>query len=141
MECSKRKATPNKLKPRQAEQRRSLPARDAVRADDNVHGQDLPEARVREGRYRHFRITGPVLSKYGYSDGCIGCRHKRAGLDHRAHIIECPQKLERAIKVEERYKDVIRKRDERLNKNKQDNKASDVGAAGPGTPRLDPARK
>ena len=132
------KATPNKPNPRQAEQRDPLPARDAVRADDNVHGQDLPEARVREGEHRDFRITGSILSKYGYTDECIGCRHKRAGLDPRAHTNECRQRLEEAIKVEERYKEVIRRRDERLNKDKQDDKASDVRADGPGTPRLDP---
>ena len=133
------RATPNVPNPKDIDQRDPLPARDAKRKDDAARGQDLPEPEVRDGEHRDFRITEKLLEKYGHTEGCPGCHHKRAGLDHRQHTAECRQRLEKAIIVEEHYKDMIKRRDERLRRSKHP-EAEIPGHpamnAGPGTPRL-----
>ena len=44
----------------------------------------------KEVNVRRFRITIPMLNKYGYTEGCEGCRFKQAGLDNgRVHAEAC----------------------------------------------------
>ena len=56
--------------------------------DGREDGADLgdPDCSNALGGPREMRITGRLLDKYGYTDGCLGCAHKQAGLyDHRQH--------------------------------------------------------
>ena len=131
------RATPNVPNPKNLDQRDVLPARDVQRREDAVDGQDLPEAPVRAGERRDFRITDGILAKYGYTDGCDGCRRKRAGLRHQQHSAECRQRLEKAMIAEEKYKETMRQRDERLGRDRNYGPAQEPMAAGPETPRLD----
>ena len=48
---------------------------------------------------RRFRITIPMLVKYGYTEGCEGCRFKQAGLGStRAHNEECRRRIAEKLK-------------------------------------------
>ena len=56
--------------------------------NDREDGADLgdPDCSNALGGPREMRITSRLLDKYGYTDGCLGCAHKQAGLyDHRQH--------------------------------------------------------
>ncbi len=74
----------------------------------------VPEARHREPDVREFRINERILNKYGYTDGCQGCNHKRHGLPgHLAHDPECRERLRNlmdADEVDKRVLEAARKR-------------------------------
>ena len=43
---------------------------------------------------RRMRITGVMLQKYGYTEGCDGCRYKRAGMrEARSHTEVCRRRI------------------------------------------------
>ena len=53
-----------------------------------------PAAPKRENEIRRMRITAEMLEKYGYTEGCEGCRFKRAKLaDNRAHSERCRKRI------------------------------------------------
>ena len=134
---------PNAPNPTDVQQKDALPARDAMRKDGVVHGLDLPEPLMRDRNQRDFRITRRALEKYGYKEGCIGYQHQRTGLDHRQHTADCRRRLEEAIIVEERYKEMIRRRDERLGRSKDDKAVDFSTVANPSAtmPDLENERK
>ena len=51
---------------------------DPVKVDPAVLPPPAPEPYRRQ--IRRMQITGGLLSKYGYTPGCEGCRYKQAGL-------------------------------------------------------------
>jgi hypothetical protein len=51
----------------------------------------IPSQPARQERQiRRTKLTGVLLGKYGYTEGCDGCRYKKAGLQEvRPHAEEC----------------------------------------------------
>ena len=44
---------------------------------------------------RRFRINASMLNKYGYTEGCEGCRYKSAGMtETRNHAETCRQRIQ-----------------------------------------------
>ena len=41
-----------------------------------------------------------TLKKYGYTDGCIGCEARRAGMPLRAHNAICRDRLTQALRAD-----------------------------------------
>ena len=59
---------------------------DGARAD----GADLgePDCAGRISGPREMRLTSRLFTKYGHTEGCLGCANKQAGLyDHRQHSL------------------------------------------------------
>ena len=75
-----------------------------------------PEAPKREHEIRRMRITPEMLQKYGYTEGCEGCRYKRAKLaDNRAHSEKCRKRIMEKMDEDEDGRRKKRKYEERLN--------------------------
>lgn len=79
---------------------------------------EMPEGRSREGEAREFRITDRLLDKYGYSDECPGCDHKRQGLPgriggHLSHSIGCRERLRRVMMEDARDRDILEQAEKR----------------------------
>ena len=63
---------------------------------------------------RRLRITKEHLIKYGYAEGCEGCRFKRAGMkEHRAHTERCRRRILEAMMGDATDKRTVEKQDER----------------------------
>ena len=63
---------------------------------------------------RRMRITAAMLAKYGYTEGCEGCRYKRAGLaEAKAHSEKCRQRIVEAMRETEEGRRVMEREDER----------------------------
>ena len=91
-----------------------------INFDPPVEGEFLAsddgpdESQVR--RIRRMRITQDMLNKYGYTEGCDGCRYKRAGFrEHREHNPECRARIDKAMHEDEVDKDKWEKNEERIN--------------------------
>ena len=64
-----------------------------------------------------MRITLAILTKYGYTEGCEGCRFKRAGLsDGRNHSARCRARIMKAMDATEEGKRMRQKDEDRLNR-------------------------
>ena len=64
---------------------------------------------------RRFRITIPMLNKYGYTEECEGCRFKQAGLNNsRAHSERCRRRLSEAVAKDEVDAVIIDRENERI---------------------------
>ena len=69
---------------------------DPVEVDPAVLPPPAPEPYRRQ--IRRMQITGDLLSKYGYTPGCEGCRYKQAGLaESRNHSEKCRARIEEAM--------------------------------------------
>ena len=65
---------------------------------------------------RPMRITGVMLQKYGYTEGCDGCRYKRAGMrEARPHTEVCPRRIGEAMMGDETDRRKKEEDDERVN--------------------------
>ena len=54
---------------------------------------------------RRMKITARMLAKYGFTEGCEGCRYKQAGLDEsRNHSEACRTRIEEAMEEDEEGK-------------------------------------
>ena len=52
---------------------------------------------------RSMKIMKWMLDKYGYTDGCEGCRLKRSGVtDQRPHTKSCRERTEQALDGDEK---------------------------------------
>ena len=59
-------------------------------------------AEDKKTQVRRMKITGYMLRKYGYTDGCDGCKHRRAGLgEHRPHSEDCRKRIEAAMDADD----------------------------------------
>ena len=67
---------------------------------------------------RRFRITIPMLVKYGYTAGCEGCRFEQAGLSAtRAHTEECRKRIGQQLIEDPEYQQTIEREEERIRHN------------------------
>ena len=63
-----------------------------------------------------MRITGVMLQKYGYTEGCDGCRYKRAGMrEARPHTEVCRRKIGEAMTGDDTDRRKEEEDDERAN--------------------------
>ena len=78
----------------------------------------VPTARDTEtGKVRRMMITPAMLDKYGYTEGCDGCRTKRAGLkERRGHTEECRARIEAAMAEDSEDKGRWERNKERLDR-------------------------
>ena len=84
-------------------------------ADVEGDGTQIPEDdHISEDKtVRDFKITLPVLQKYGYSDHCVECDAALFG-KKRGHTTMCRKRLEEAMKADEVDQERIRRRNERM---------------------------
>ena len=65
---------------------------------------------------RRMRITGVMLQKFGYTEGCDGCRYKRAGMrEARPHTEVCRRRIGEAMMGDETDRRKEEEDDERTN--------------------------
>ena len=85
-----------------------------------------------------MRITPAILAKYWYTEGCEGCRFKRAGLsDGRNHSARCRARIMEAMDATEEGKRMRQKDEDRLNRKMQEAHEvllEDIPMEYPGTP-------
>ena len=48
-----------------------------------------------------MKITDEILRKYGHTDGCTGCKYKKAGMENRVHSEMCRKRIEEAMEGDE----------------------------------------
>ena len=86
-----------------------------IRIEESVKLKPDEENTGRAGEIRRFRITIPMLNKYGYTEGCEGCRFKQAGLDNgRAHSVACRKRLVEALKGDSKDAKALDRENERI---------------------------
>ena len=65
---------------------------------------------------RRMRITMDILTKYGFSEDCEGCRFKRAGLnERRGHTDKCRERLYGEMQNDDEDKLRIQTEEDRIN--------------------------
>ena len=79
-------------------------------------GIQQPETRAsRDLDIRRMRITDAILEKYGFTDGCPGCQHKREGRPgHRPHTDECRQRLYAKMQANEHDREKLKAEDAKM---------------------------
>ena len=121
-------------RPRQERQRPREDVDMESKIDSSVEnsgvGLEAPEARTRQDEIREFRINDRLLEKYGYTEGCVGCEYKQAGVsDHRGHTQACRARLRNAMEGDAEDKEILAKSQRRREQStaqpaKRDQKAS-----------------
>ena len=77
--------------------------------------EDGEKTRTREEEIRRMRITQAHLDEYGYTDGCDGCRFKRAGLaGGRAHSERCRKRIMEELEKTEAGRRAEQREDQRI---------------------------
>ena len=109
------KATPRVPNPRDERQGQPEHIKDTKGVEVGGDGSMLEETPVRsaESKRRNFRITDEVLKNFGYTEGCIGCDHKRVGLEHRGHTGACRDRLEQCMSADPDHVPALERRDNR----------------------------
>ena len=70
---------------------------------------------IRSEGPRRFRITIPMLERYGYDDNCEGCRFERFGMRaNRAHTEQCRKRITECLNNDPEMKQVVDREDERM---------------------------
>jgi hypothetical protein len=65
---------------------------------------------------RRMKITPEVLKKYGFTEGCDGCKFKAAGLrEGRNHTTACRARIEKEMQANELDKDKFQRSEDRIN--------------------------
>lgn len=87
-----------------------------IRLGDQTKAQEeVTEPLRKEHAPRRLKITQKMLERYGYSEGCEGCRYKETGLrEQRPHSEACRRRVEAAMEDDEEDKDKKDKRKQRL---------------------------
>ena len=69
----------------------------------------LPPPQVEERResMRRLYIRRKDVEKYGYTEGCEGCKRMRAGMSAKPHTQECRTRMEEAMKEDEEGRKVL----------------------------------
>ena len=75
---------------------------------------ETPMQAPKEFKTRDFRITPEILEKFGYTKGCAGCEAKIFGTRHQNHTVACRARLEGKIAVDERLKEILERRNQRI---------------------------
>ena len=88
----------------------------SIRLEEAVQLKPEEEDIINKGVHlRRFRITIPMLNKYGYTEECEGCRFKQAGLNNsRAHSERCRRRLSEAVAKDEVDAVIIDRENERI---------------------------
>ena len=64
---------------------------------------------------RRMRITPDLLTKYGFTDGCAGCRYKQIGFKSRTlHSERCRARIWEAMETDEEGRQLKQRSDERI---------------------------
>ena len=86
------------------------------------YGEDLPENVVQERVCipRNFKITKQILEKYGYTEGCSGCRQSQSGEKVVGHSKDCMSRIEGKMQGDEEGKTRLAGRDVRMQGQKQE---------------------
>ncbi len=89
-----------------------------VNFDEAQGGEPVPsELPKDEAPVRRMRFNPSLLVKFGYTEGCPGCKMKKAGMDEsRNHSEGCRERIMKELAKEEEGREKIRKEAEKLNK-------------------------
>ena len=119
------KGTPEQPDPNRQGDR--IPIR--ITFDEASRREVVPTTQEAETEIRRFRITIPMLEKYGFTDDCEGCRFKRAGMsESRAHSERCRQRLIDMIRDDPEDKRVLERQADRIRR--PDTTDEDIGMEG-----------
>ncbi len=88
-----------------------------VSFDAERGGEPVPsELPKDEAPVRRMRFTPGILEKFGYTEGCPGCKMKKAGLEEsRNHSEGCRERIAKELAKEEEGREKLRKEAERIN--------------------------
>ena len=88
-----------------------------INFDPPLETEPIPTADEEKRRQiRRMKITAHLLQKYGYTDGCDGCRYRRAGLgEHRNHTEACRTRIETKMEQDEDGRQKKEEDNERIN--------------------------
>ena len=85
-----------------------------VRFDPPQVGEPDPTMQPRkEPQTRRMKITESMLQKFGYTEGCEGCRAKAASMTQKPHGEACRKRIEQALDGDEAGRELRRKDTER----------------------------
>jgi len=92
-----------------------------VKFDEAAEGEEVLKTEVpRKENGRRMAINTSIMKKYGYTDGCEGCRFHRAGMQdpnaRKPHSEKCRTRMREEMMKDEEDKEKIDKDDERLNR-------------------------
>ena len=69
---------------------------------DEKEGEAPERSEDKEVHRRRFRVTAQMLIDYGYTEGCEGCRLRKAGMEERrGHTEECRRRIEKEMEKTE----------------------------------------
>ena len=63
------------------------------------------EVKPIDRRLSAFKITKQALNKFGYTEGCPGCRHAQGTPEPGEHTAECRRRVEEAMMAESTHSD------------------------------------
>ena len=86
----------------------------SVDGDSGANLKEPEPAEEQEATRRDFKITKPILERFGYSDACKGCEAVVFGLPPRPHSQSCRHRLEAEMRKDEGHHQRLQQRDERL---------------------------
>ena len=90
-----------------------------VTFDGPEEGEVLKTEAPRKEVGRRMNISAAILRKYGFSDGCDGCRYHRTGIQdpnaRKPHSEACRERIRNAMLQDDTDKEKIGKEDERIN--------------------------
>ena len=79
---------------------------------------------------RRMKITESMLQKYGFTEGCTGCRAKAASMTRKPHGEACRKRIEQALDGDEAGREFRRKNTVRENQRIAEKMERDLGKAG-----------
>ena len=90
----------------------------SVRFDAQVPEDETPDAAAQgetQRQIRRMRITEALLKQHGFTEGCEGCRFRRAGLgETRPHTEVCRSRIEAAMSGDDAGKRALEEQRQRL---------------------------
>ena len=105
------KGTPTQPDPKKAGSH--IPIR--VNVDVEEHDEEVTKVQSKDEEIRRIPITMAMLRKYGYMEGCDGCKQKRIGMGvGRPHSEQCRQRIMDELEKDEEGKRMLEKNDERI---------------------------
>ena len=98
-----------------------------VRHDPPAQEEPAPAAH-KQPEVRRMRINNALLAKYGYTEGCEGCRFKSAGLNEtRGHSEVCRRRIWEAMDLDEEGRRHKEAQEERMYRRREGNLGSGPG--------------
>ena len=108
------KGTPQRPDPRKPGT--EIPIR--INLDGPQASEGIEQVPARRGLdIRRMKVSTEMLEKCGYTEGCEGCRRKRAGMkEARPHSEACRGRITKALEGDEEGRELLRKDNERLDR-------------------------